>query len=182
MKDKSFIRCYRHSLRKKVIDMKILGAVIIVVCSYYIGLVISNSEQKSFFQLSGLIRLLDFLLQRITYSKESLGSVFSDFSDEALRECGFLTTLNNTMGETYDTLWDKASDTLSVSSTVKKELQLFGTQLGKLDYITQKERIEMCRNILISEKQQIEPGLEKRKKSIRALGGLIGAMIAIILL
>lgn len=161
--------------------MRILGAVTIVVCSYYIGYVISNSEQKSFSQLSGIIRLLDFFIQRITYSKESLGSVFSDFSDKALKECGFLATLTNTMGETYDNLWDKATETLSVSSDIKKELQLFGSQLGKLDFTTQKERAEMCRNILVAEKRLIEPGLEKRKKSVRSLGGLIGALIAIIL-
>lgn len=162
--------------------MRILGAITVVVCCYYIGLLISNSEQKSFLQLSGLIRLLDFLLQRITYSKESLGSVFSDFQEDSLSECGFLVVLHNTRGETYEVLWDKATETLSVSENIKKELQLFGSQLGKIDFITQKERAEMCRNILVSEKQNAEPGLEKRRKSIRALGGLIGTMIAIILL
>ena len=161
--------------------MRIAGAVTIIVCSYYIGLVISKNEQKSFMQLSGIIRLLDFLLQRITYSRESLGNVFSDFNDDALIECGFLDVLNNTMGETYDVLWERATDTLNVSASIKKELQLFGSQLGKIDFITQKERAEMCRNILVAEKQVIEPGLEKRKKSVRALGGLIGTMIAIIL-
>jgi stage III sporulation protein AB len=161
--------------------MRILGAVTIIVCSYYIGYIISKSEQKAFQQLSGLIRLLDFMLQRIIYSRESLGKVFSDYSDTSLEECGFLAVLNNTMGETYDVLWEKAIDTLGVSSNAKKELQLFGSQLGKLDFVTQKERAEMCRNILIAEKLSTEPGLEKRKKSVRALGGLIGAMIAIIL-
>jgi len=48
--------------------------------------------------------------------------------------------------------------------------------------VTQKERAEMCRNILVARKNEQEPGLEKRRKSIRALGGLVGAMIAIILL
>lgn len=162
--------------------MRILGAVTIVVCSYYIGFLISKNEQKAFLQLSGLIRLLDFLLQRITYSKESLGSVFSDFQDDSLAECGFLAVLNNMMGETYDALWEKASNTLNVSQNIKKELLLFGSQLGKVDFSTQKERAEMCRNILVAEKRESEPGLDKRRKSVRALGGLIGAMIAIILL
>lgn len=161
--------------------MRLAGAATIVVCCYYAGFIISKSEQKAFMQLSGLIRLLDFMLQRITYSRESLGSVFSDFNDEALMECGFLAVLNNPMGDTYDSLWKKATETLSVSGGIKKELGLFGSQLGKLDYTTQKERAEMCRNILVTEKRDIEPGLEKRRKSIRTLGGLIGALIAIIL-
>ncbi|MDD4165041.1 MAG: stage III sporulation protein AB [Eubacteriales bacterium] len=162
--------------------MKIIGAITIVVCSYYIGFLISVSEQKAFSQLTGLIRLLDFLLQRITYSRENLGSIFADFKDDALLECGFLSVLNNTMGETYDTLWKKAAETLCVSPHIKKELILFGIQLGKTDFITQKERTEMCRSILITEKQASQPGLDKRKRSIRALGGLAGALIAIILL
>ena len=124
---------------------------------------------------------MEFMLQRITYSRESLGSVFSDFCDESLSKCGFLGTLNNQMGETYDCLWKKAVDTLDTSGSVKKELLLFGSQLGKLDFATQKERVQLCRNILINEKKVLEPGLEKRQKSIRTLGGLIGAMIAIIL-
>lgn len=161
--------------------MRIFGAVTIIVCCYYIGFSISKNEQKAFLQLCGLIRLLDFMLQRISYSKESLGSVFSDFTDESLKECGFLGVLNNTMGQTYDWLWKKAVHRLNVSVSIKKELQLFGSQLGKVDFATQKERAQMCRNILESEKKETEPGLEKRRKSIRVLGGLIGAMIAIIL-
>lgn len=162
--------------------MRIAGAVIIVCMCYYIGYSLSKTEQKAFQQLSGLIRLLDFMLQRITYSRESLGSVFADFSDAALEQCGFLPTLNNTMGESYDSLWKKAADTLCVSESTKKELYIFGAQLGKTDFVTQKERAEMCRNILVARKNEQEPDLEKRRKSIRALGGLVGAMIAIILL
>jgi len=162
--------------------MRIAGAVIIVCMCYYIGYTLSKTEQKAFLQLSGLIRLLDFMLQRITYSRESLGSVFADFSDISLEQCGFLPTLNNTMGESYDSLWNKATETLCVSESIKKELHIFGSQLGKTDFLTQKERAEMCRNILVARKNEQEPELEKRRKSIRALGGLIGAMIAIILL
>lgn len=162
--------------------MRIAGAVVIVCMCYYIGYSLSKAEEKAFLQLSGLIRLLDFMLQRITYSRENLGSVFADFSDGALEQCGFLPTLNNTMGESYDKLWKKATDTLCVAEGIKKELLIFGAQLGKTDFATQKERAEMCRNILAARKSELEPGLEKRRKSIRALGGLVGAMIAIILL
>lgn len=162
--------------------MRIAGAVLIVCMCYYIGYSLSNAEQKAFLQLSGLIRLLDFMLQRITYSRDSLGSVFADFSDAALEQCGFLPTLNNPMGESYNSLWNKAADKLCVSESIRKELYIFGSQLGKTDFLTQKERAEMCRNILIARKNELEPGLEKRRRSIRALGGLIGAMIAIILL
>jgi stage III sporulation protein AB len=169
-------------MKGMAINMRIAGAVLIVCLCYYIGFSLSKTEQKAFLQLSGLIRLLDFMLQRITYSRDSLGSVFSDFGDASLVQCGFLPTLNNTMGETYDNLWNKAVETLCVPESIKKELRMFGMQLGKTDFTTQKERAEMCRNILAEEKREKEPGLEKRRKSIRALGGLIGAMIAIILL
>ncbi|HOK69109.1 MAG TPA: stage III sporulation protein AB [Bacillota bacterium] len=162
--------------------MRIAGALLIVCMCYYIGCSLSNAEQKAFLQLSGLIRLLDFMLQRITYSRDSLGNVFADFSDPALEQCGFLSTLNNPMGEPYNVLWNKAVGLLAVSESIKKELNIFGAQLGKTDFVTQKERAEMCRNILVARKNELEPGLEKRRKSIRALGGLIGAMIAIILL
>jgi len=104
------------------------------------------------------------------------------FQRPCLEQCGFLSTLNNPMGEPYNVLWNKAVGLLAVSESIKKELNIFGAQLGKTDFVTQKERAEMCRNILVARKNELEPGLEKRRKSIRALGGLIGAMIAIILL
>lgn len=161
--------------------MRIAGAITVFVCCYYAGFLLSKGEQKAFNQLSGLIRLLDFMIQRITYSRENLGSLFSDFNERALEECGFLGLLNNPVGAEYDVVWSRAVSLLDVSESVKKELYLFGSQLGKTDFATQKERIEMCRNILYSIKKDMEPELDKKRKSIRALGGLIGAMIVIIL-
>ncbi len=161
--------------------MSWIGAVILGLSAYWIGIGLSKEEGERIKALESVISLLGFMKRRITAEKRPLKFIFSGFDDEYLSKKGFLEKVcgsQKPMGE----LWNIACKTLPLSDRALKELCYFGSELGKLNLEEQILRLDTCVDALNSELKELRISVPKKQKSIKTICGLCGVLTAILLL
>lgn len=161
--------------------MQWIGAVILVISSYFMGIKISRREGEALIALNSLIELLEFTQRRIALSLKPLYAIFSDYNNSYLTETGFLDLLRNQKNDP-SSAWSAACALLPISEDSLIELQYLGGELGALPLEEQEKRLNACLSALKTERDTLRGSLPQKQKSIRTVSLLLGALGAIILL
>lgn len=161
--------------------MKWVGALILAVSSYFVGIKIARREGESLIALNSLIGLLEFTLRSMTLSLKPLYAIFSDYSQPYLEDVGFLPLLRGRKTD-LPSVWQEACGLLPLSEEIMPELQYLGGELGALSLEEQEKRIKSCLSALKNERDSLRGTLPQKQKSIRTVSLLLGALCAIILL
>lgn len=161
--------------------MKWLGAVFIVAASYLCGFILARGEGEKARVLDSVISLLKYMRRRISAERAPLYNIFSSFNDARLEEAGFLEIMRSRTDK-LNLLWKSALETLYIEGEARQELLRFGEDMGMLSLDEQEKRIDVCLDLLCSERDKSLAGLPARQKSQKTVCLLIGLLAAILLL
>ncbi len=153
----------------------VIGAGIIVLACYAAGSAAATGELQSQAQLCGLIRLLEYLKIRISFTRDTLPDIYAGFSDTALDGCGFTEELRKRG-------LSSALSTLSIDREAASAAAEFAMTLGRLDSQSQGAKLDAAAELLRARRDAVSGTVADRCRSIKALSALAGAMIAILLL
>ncbi len=161
--------------------MNWIGAMLLGISAYWMGVGLSRREGEKTKALESLIAFFDYMKRRMTAEKKTLKEIFSSFDDPYLKSKGFTEALCGSRCPLND-LWQNACRMLPLSDLAEKELGFFGDELGKLSLEDQLARLEVCKKALVNELELLRMSLPKKQKSIRTVCGLCGVLAAILLL
>lgn len=161
--------------------MKWLGALLIVAASYFCGGFLAHGEKERVQSLESMTALLKYMRRRISAERAPLYNIFASFSDARLEETGFLAIMRSRTGE-LNSLWKSALETLCLDGEAEAELLRFGEDMGRLPLDEQEKRIDICLDMLYTERDKIRAGLPAKQKSKKTVCVLAGLLAAILLL
>lgn len=154
---------------------------LIIAAGWFFGEIYGDFKGKGFYELCGVIALLETMKNSISYSKAELYGIFAAFSNKALDECGFLERLGANESAPAGAAWQNAVSLLSVHRMTKDTLWAFGQSLGLTDYETQLEKLGDLIAFLTGERDNLRESVTGKVKSYRYLGALAGCLTAIVL-
>ena len=161
--------------------VKVFALLLLALSGWEAGGEAAKKQTEKYKRLCGVLSLLRSLNDGIRFARTGLNEMFSSFHNEYLEKCGFLGLLSSSTFVSVDSAWKNAVECLDAGEEARTVLLAFGEGLGKTDFETQTERIELCisRLSLICEEEGKD--LAKKVKSYRALGLLASLAAAIIL-
>lgn len=161
--------------------VKIVASGLMIAAGWFCGEVYGDFRGKGFFELCGVIALLETMKNSISYSKAELYGIFKTFSHKSLDECGFLNLLRANESAPAGAAWQNAVLLLSMDRRIKDTLWAFGQNLGLVDFETQIEKLEDLIAFLAKERENMRETVAGKIKSYRYLGALAGCLAAIVL-
>lgn len=169
--------------------MTYLGALVIVISAFFIGVSKAREEKYRVKTLRELISALDILKNEICTNKTPIGKILSmdciltfktlnpffkaletEFSD--LGDKRFSNIWSECINNTLTMLPDKSMN----------EFLALGNNLGRYDSELQREAIERCMHVLQSECEELERGLNNNEKMYIGLYGGAGLVLALVLI
>ncbi len=159
--------------------MQLLGILLIVTAAYGIGTAISRSLRLEYRRLVGFEKLLRLIRARIECFNQPLSSIYADFSEEALDECGFSEELKRSG---FTEALCRCRDRLGLRRELLALLAEFGASLGKS---FSEEQLRHCDRYiaLLGEKAAVlEKELPVRQKTVRTLTAAAAVMASILLI
>lgn len=159
--------------------LKIAGIFIIFAVSAGMGVIYSNALKEEYGRTVGFIKLIRFIKIRIECFNQPLSEIYSDFSEKALEECGFISEMRRSG---YLSALYKMKNTLSLRDDIFILLTEFGSELGKS---MTEEQIRLCeRYIYLADEKakEIEKEVPTKTKLVRALSVAAAAMWVIMLI
>lgn len=161
--------------------MNWLGAFVVVLASYLLGILLAKDEGIALKSAESLLSLLSYMKRRMQSERTPLFAIFSDFNDRFLQEIGFLDILRSHR-EGISVLWQEAVKHLKTDSETEKECLRFGESLGQLPLDEQIARLDALTVFLTEKCNTLRKNLPDKQKSIKTVCLLLGLMTAIILL
>ncbi len=161
--------------------MNWLGALLVVCASYLCGLALAKDEGNGLKTLDSLLLLLSYMRRRMSTERIPLFTIFSDFHDEYLENCGFLDIIRSHRNG-LPLLWSEAVSRLHADEEIKREYLHFGESLGGLPLDEQIKRLDALTSFITEKRNELRAGLPDKQKSIKTVSLLLGLMTAIILL
>ncbi len=159
--------------------MKLFAAAVIVAAGYLLGGAAAETRRRAYLQARGVLRLLYSLRTGIDYTRADLFSVFAQFSDPALEECGFLGELMQDVDAGRG--WERACGRLSPQTPMLAEIRSLGAGLGMSDAETQIALLSKLASRLEESVEETRRELSAKASSYRLLGALAGCMAAVII-
>ena len=129
--------------------MRMLGAVLVLSISFYMGLALSGQARRRVAELEGFCRLLEALRDGIASLRLPVGEIYDHFSNETLEKNGFLACLRAKTAE--DHVWDPLGEAvremmdkrrLALLPADAAELLALSRDLGKNDSAGEIKRCE----------------------------------------
>lgn len=165
--------------------IKVIGVILIVVCSGYIGFYKSNKLKNRVNKLSIISFMLEEILIMIRYKAMTVYDIFSSLKENKMfSELDFINNLNIDYKKSFYAEFSKAvelSDS-SLSNEEKDLLKQFGNCLGTSDIEGQISTIKMYQKSFDLLHTRLSCECEKKSKLYQSLGILVGAFISIIIL
>lgn len=161
--------------------MRLFGALLLVFTSYFCGRRLSLKEGKPLSVIEALFEMLTYIRRRIKGERAPLFSLFASYEDKLLEEIGFLPIMRSCRSNPKE-LWKTAAEQLELSQELKRELLIFGNELGELSYEEQLKRFDVLIEALEGEKQRLKETLPAKQKTTRTIWLLGGILTAIVLL
>lgn len=170
--------------------MKLLGAILLISATSFVGLDISKKFTLRTKELRMFIYSLQMIEAEMTYSNHSLRQIFilvNQKTDGPVAH--FYERLANHLQNPithFSTLWDKELNYLKQHSTFKENeiniLQQFGKNIGNHTIEQQKKQIKLTTYYL---QKQLDEAIEHKNKydrTVKSLGFLFGLLIVLILI
>lgn len=128
--------------------------------------------------MRGTVRLLEYMYERIKNSGVRLNEIFMSFSDPALEKSGFLAELRESGAPAFS----GAVRMLGLPPECASELELLGGTLGTLCTDEQLSELKSASAELRRRYDDCVKELPSKQKVTRAVWGLAGALIALLLI
>ncbi|HEY8348579.1 MAG TPA: stage III sporulation protein SpoIIIAB [Clostridiales bacterium] len=170
--------------------LKVLGSIIVLLSSSFLGYIMSRDCSKRPQQLRSLQNLLQMFENQISYSSDVLAEAFERIS-RAGGETGifFRTTvdlLKNGSAANASEAWEKAVKKCIGRTALKREdeqiLLSFGKSLGSTDLEGQIKNIRLALGQLALQVEKAEENRKKNESMYKSLGILGGLALVIILI
>lgn len=161
--------------------MKWIGALFLVLASYFCGTLLAGEEGKRLKALDSLIGMLKYMRRRMTAERTPLYRILSGYEDSFLEELGFLPVLRSARNGISE-LWLSAISRLPVDSEINSELLHFGENLGELSLDEQILRLDSCLEALQNSRSRLNSVLPGKQKSLKTVCLLAGMLTAILLI
>lgn len=170
--------------------MKILGALLFVCTSSWIGFDMSRQLSRRTKQIRLLIQSLQLLEAEMGYSQLSLKQTFYVISKKTNGPIAeFYKRLADALSEVivdFLKVWDETIQYLQAESAMKQTeldiLKQFGRNLGQHTFIDQQKHIVLTIHHLQHELEEANEQRQKYEKTTKSLGFLIGVFIVLLLL
>lgn len=164
---------------------KILGSILILFSSIYIGKITTDKMKKRLETLKSFQRLLNLLEGEITYAKTPLDEAFSRIS-ESINLMGFLPYIisaikKDGIRKSWKKGLEKFKQDLALTDGDTKILVSLSHQLGATDKSNQVKNIRYISNLLSNVIKETETNYKTLTKLYRGIS-LCSGIIAIILL
>lgn len=169
--------------------LKILGSIIILISSTFLGFILSRDCAKRPQELRELQRLLQIFENEINFLSNLLSDAFENIANSTESEVGvfFSSTLENLMsgyGLNASSAWENAVSENIKGTALNKEdehiLISFGKMLGNSDMEGQLKNIRLTINQLKLQEQKAEEIRGRNESMYKRLGFLGGAALVII--
>jgi len=170
--------------------MKVLGAVLFVSMTSWIGFDMSFQLSKRTKQIRQLIQSLHILEAEMSYSQSTLQQIFEVISGKIPYPIGyFYELLEEELQEVvpdFLDIWKQQLQHLKSISALKQNeldiLEQFGRTLGQYTFIEQQKHIVLATQQLQSELEEAYEQQLKYGKVMKTLGVLIGILIVLLLI
>lgn len=170
--------------------IKILGLLLIVGLSSFIGILIANRYNMRVKELEDLISALELLETRVKYTYDTIVDSFAFVADNMKTKAYriFMITAasldeskNMSAGEVFREVADSEGNFLDLIKDDIEVLKGLGTSLGQMDLEGQIKNIILVKELLA---KQLDEAIEEKSKNYklsRNMGVFVGLVIMIIL-
>lgn len=171
--------------------MKCTGCILVIACSFLLGLYYENRLERRLFGLKQIYLCMQLLKGEIGYQHATLAEAFSHLSTRCGRELEhwllFLgEELKKRNAVQFVDVWQASLCLLSESTELSKGdislLREFGRNLGYLNLELQEARIAFFMEELAGVTGELSDMLIQRKKLYRTVGFLGGVFLALLLI
>ena len=160
--------------------MSIFGAFLIVGGFFLIGAAEAGERSRGCRLLAASVRLLDALLETLSWAREPLGDFFRRYRDPVLEESGFSEMLCGETGVRDG--WKRFFAGVALEAEAKEALLALGDTLGGVGLEAQSERIRRCKAVCEAVLAAESEKEKKLRKSTTAVWTLVGGLVALALL
>ncbi len=161
--------------------MKWLGAMLFVCGCYFFGLKLGRDEEERLTSVDSLIELLNLMKRRISYERTPIYEIFSSFSNKYLEETGFLEVMSRRQSRTRSDI-ERALSSFSLDEDIATEIIRFFTELGTVTLDEQLKKIDFTLSVLTERREKLKNEVPTKKKTLKTVCLLFGALTTIILL
>lgn len=171
--------------------IKIVGLLLIVFLSSFIGYLIANRYNARVKELEDIISAIDLLETRVKYTYDTISDSFEFVADNMktkayrifmIAAANLKTNKNLSAGDIFRNTLDEEGSFLNIKNEDIDVLKGLGTSLGQVDLEGQLKNIILIKQLM--QKQLDEAYEEKNKnyKVYRNMGVFVGLIIMIILI
>jgi len=169
--------------------LKILGGIMVLVSSTFLGFVLSRDCARRPQELRELQRLFQMFENEVLYLSNLLSDAFENIAKSTDNEVGVffrsaLKNLNSWNGITASAVWEKAvKENIKFTALNKEDEQIlisFGKMLGNSDMEGQLKNIRLTISQLKMQEQKAEEIRNKSEAMYKRLGFLGGAALVLI--
>ncbi len=166
--------------------LKIIGAIIIVICGTALGITSSNNLSSRVDFLENFLKFIVFTEKEITYSTDSLSNIISKFDSNGNFK-KFLTICQNELKNdaSFFDSWSSAigevSKNLKLSERDITIVKNFGQSLGTSDIESQSIHCQLHKNLIndeISDAREVK----KNKSKLYVTLGICGSITLVLIL
>lgn len=169
--------------------MNLIGAALIMLGCTVAGIIKARSLSETDKTYGALISALSLMKSEISSRAAPLDEVLRIIGNTANGEVGrFVLTVSSDFPklgeESFCDIWSKAaqSSLQSVSQRSLSAVKTLGSSLGRYDSAMQCEMLDRCINELSAEQNALRKTLCANKRMYIGIGGLVGLIIAIVLI
>lgn len=170
--------------------LKIIGALLFVTTSSWIGFDLSKQLSRRTIQIRQLIQSIQLLETEMSYSQLTLQQTFRIISKKIDPPiASFYKKLADDMDgivTDFISVWDEAIIYLQQSSALKQReldiLKQFGRNIGQHTFIEQQKHIVLTIHHLQHELKEANDQRQQYEKMTKSLGVLIGILIVLLLI
>lgn len=171
--------------------IKIVGLLLIVLLSSFIGFLIANKYNYRVKELEDIASALELLETRVKYTYDTIADSFEFVADNMKTKAYRIFMIAAAMlkdnrkmsaGDIFRQACDEEGTFLSLNVNDIEVLKGLGTSLGQVDLEGQLKNIVLIRELIIKQLNDAEDGKNKNYKLSRNMGVFVGLTIMIILL
>ena len=171
--------------------IKIVGLLLIVLLSSYIGYLIANKYNYRVKELEDIACALELLETRVKYTYDTIADSFEFIADNMKTKAYRIFMIaaamlkdnrNMSAGDIFRQACDEEGYFLNLNIEDIEVLKGLGTSLGQVDLEGQLKNIILVRELIIKQLNDAEDGKNKNYKLSRNMGVFVGLTIMIILL
>lgn len=171
--------------------IKIVGLLLIVLLSSFIGCLIANKYNFRVKELEDIISALELLETRVKYTYDTIADSFEFVADNMKTKAYRIFMIaaamlkdnkNMSAGDIFRQACDEEGNFLDMTKEDIEVLKGLGTSLGQVDLEGQLKNITLVRELTVKQLDEAVDGKNRNYKLSRNMGVFVGLTIMVILL